>query len=69
LFADVFDFYQTPSALLDWVAVFSVAALMFACLGSEAGYAVAGLYLVGLLIAGTFLDHLKLAPELLIWSL
>lgn len=70
LFADVFDFYQAPSALLDWLAPFSLAALMFACLWDrEAAYAVAGLYLVGLLIAGTFLDYLKLAPKHLIWSL
>jgi len=70
LLANVFGFYQTPSALLDWVALFSLAALMFGCLWDrEAAYAVAGLYLVGLLISGTFLGHLKLTPPRLIWSL
>jgi hypothetical protein len=70
LLADEFGFHRTPSVILDWVAVWSIAALMFACLWDrDAAYAVAGLYLAGLLMTGTFLDHLGLSPERLTWSL
>jgi hypothetical protein len=70
LLFDIFGFQQTPSPILDWAAVFALAALMFACLWDrDAAYAVAGLYLAGLLLIGNFLDHLQLAPERLIWSL
>ncbi len=70
LLADVFGFQHTPSALLDWAAIFSLAVLMFACLWDrDAAYAVAGLYVSGLLIIGNFLDHLRLTPDRLTWSL
>ena len=70
LFAYVLEFYRTPAPRLEWAALLSVAALMFACLWDrETAYAVAGLYLVGVLLTTTFLVHLELTPEHLIWSL
>jgi hypothetical protein len=70
LLTDLLGFHEAQTALLDWVAVSSLAFLMFACLWDrDAAYAVAGLYLVGLLMIGTFLDHLRLSPERLTWSL
>lgn len=70
LLTDLLGFHEAQSALLDWMAACSVATLMFACLWDrDAAYAVAGLYLIGLLMIGTFLDHLKLVPERLTWSL
>lgn len=70
LLVDLLGFHERFSALLDWGAVFSVATLIFACLWDrQAAYAVAGLYLIGLLMIGNLLDHLELVPERLIWSL
>jgi hypothetical protein len=70
LVTDLLGFHEAQSPLLDWAAVFSLSVLMFACLWDrDAAYAVAGLYLTGLLMIGTFLDHLKLSPERLTWSL
>jgi len=70
LLTDLLGFHEAQTALLDWVAVFSLGLLMFACLWDrDAAYAVAGLYLAGLLMIGTFLDHLRLSPERLTWSL
>ena len=70
LLTDVVGFPQTSAALLDWITVLSLAALMFACLWDRfAAYAVAGLYLVGLLMIAIFFDQLRLTPEHLIWAL
>src|SRR5262249_46063405 len=70
LFAYVLQFYRTPAPRLEWVALFSVAAFIVACLWDRgAGYAVAGLYLIGLLLTATFLGHLELTAGHLIWSL
>jgi hypothetical protein len=61
---------QTLFPLVDWMALASLAVLMAACLWDRhAGYAVGGLYLVGLLKAVTFLHHLELAPRRLGWAL
>jgi hypothetical protein len=70
LTGDFYGFYQTLYPLLDWLALFSLALLMAACLWDRhAGYAVAGLYLLGLMIAATLLHHLGLAPRRLGWAL
>jgi len=70
LFAYLIEAYQTPSPWLDWLALGSLTALMFACVwDAHADYAVAGLYLVGLLLAGAWLHHRQPAPEHLIWGL
>ncbi len=70
LFTDLLGFHRTPEVWLDWISLFSVVALMLACLWDwHAGYSVAGLYLLGLMAAGTFLDHLQLTPSRLLWSL
>jgi hypothetical protein len=61
---------QTLFPSLDWFALFSLAVLMAACLWDrEAKYAVAGLYLIGLLNAATLLHHLSLTPRRLSWAL
>ncbi len=55
---------------LDWFALASLTVLMAACLWDrQAQYAVAGLYLLGLLQAGTLLDHISLGPRRLGWAL
>lgn len=70
LYSDLYGFYQTPAPLLDWTALASLAALMFACLWDrEAGYAVAGLYVLGLIKAATVLHHFDLTPGHLAWAL
>ncbi len=70
LFISVFEFYRTPSVWLDWLTLGSLMALMFACLWDRAAaYAVAGLYLVGILMAAQLVLNLGLAPSRLIWSL
>ena len=68
--ADFNGFHQTLFPLLDWFALGSLAVLMIACLWDRhAGYAVAGLYLLGLMKAATLLHHLGLAPGRLGWAL
>ncbi|HMJ25450.1 MAG TPA: hypothetical protein VK475_06460 [Pyrinomonadaceae bacterium] len=70
LVADFSGFYQTLFPLLDWFAFLSLALLMVACLWDRhAGYAVAGLYLLGLMKAVTLLHHLSLSPRRLGWAL
>lgn len=55
---------------LEVLALFSAVALMFACLwDSHARYAVAGLYLLGLVAAGRALSHFGLQPDRLAWTL
>ncbi|PYS87559.1 MAG: hypothetical protein DMF70_00240 [Acidobacteria bacterium] len=68
--ADLFGFYQTLLPVLDLFALASLVGLMAACLWDrEARYAVAGLYLLGLLTATTVLHHLSLTPRHLAWAL
>ena len=70
LYSKFYGFYQTSPPTLDWLAVFSVTALMLACLWDrEAEYAVAGLYLLGLIKAATVLHHFDLTPRHLAWAL
>ena len=62
--------HQSFTPALDWLALGSLALLMAACLWDrEAKYAVAGLYLIGLMNAGMLLHRLNLTPRHLIWSL
>jgi hypothetical protein len=57
------------SARLDWSALISVAALMLACLwDKQAKYAVAGLYLIGMIGAAMVLDQMHLSPQHLGWA-
>ncbi len=59
-----------PLAWLEGLAIFSAVALMFACLWDRhARYAVAGLYLLGLVAAGRALRRLDLQPDVLTWAL
>jgi len=68
--ADFSGFHQTLFPLLDWLALASLAVLLAACLWDcHAGYAVAGLYLLGLMKAATLLHHLGLAPRRLGWAM
>jgi hypothetical protein len=68
--ADFNGFHQTLFPLLDWFALASLGVLLAACLWDRhAGYAVAGLYLLGLMKAATLLHHLSLAPGRLGWAL
>ena len=68
--ADFSSFHQTLFPLLDWLALGSLAVLMSACVWDRhAAYAVAGLYLIGLMTAATLLHHLGLAPRRLGWAL
>src|SRR6185503_19703617 len=70
LYNDLWQFYQTLSPLLDLIAIASVAALMIACFWDrDAGYAVAGIYVLGLFGAATATHHLHLTPRNLIWLL
>ncbi|MGQ0763532.1 MAG: hypothetical protein ACT4OT_16170 [Acidobacteriota bacterium] len=67
---DFSGFYQTLFPTLDWFALGSLAVLMVACLWDrEAKYAVAGIYLVGLLASATALHNLNLPPRRLAWGL
>src|SRR3989442_13943038 len=62
--------HQSFNPALDWLALVLLALLMAACLWDrEAKYAVAGLYLIGLINAGMLLHHLNLTPRHLTWSL
>lgn len=70
LTGDFYGFHQTLYPLLDWLALASLAALMIACVWDRhTAYAVAGLYLIGLMKAATLLHHLGLAPRRLGWAL
>ncbi|PYS34366.1 MAG: hypothetical protein DMF75_06675, partial [Acidobacteria bacterium] len=70
LYEDLTRFHQSFTPSLDWFALVSLALLMAACLWDrEAKYAVAGLYLIGLMSAGMLLHRLNLTPRRLIWSL
>jgi hypothetical protein len=70
LYGDFAAFYHTLFPLLDWFALASLAILMTACLWDrEAKYAVAGLYLVGLLTAASAFHNLSLRPRRLAWAL
>ena len=68
--ADLLGFYPTLLPVLDLFALASLVGLMAACLWDrEAKYAVAGIYLLGLLTAATVLHHLSLTPRHLAWAL
>jgi hypothetical protein len=68
--SDLIGFYQTSLPLLDLLALLALGVFMTSCLWDrDAGYAVAGLYLLGLLAASTFLHHRHLGPLHLIWAL
>jgi len=55
--------------LMNWLALISLSVLMIACLwDARAKYAVAGLYVIGLLKAGMILDYLQLLPRRLGWA-
>jgi hypothetical protein len=70
LAADFSGFHLPLFPRLDWIALISLAVLMTACLWDRhSGYAVAGLYVLGLLMAVTFVHHLGLAPKRLGWAL
>jgi hypothetical protein len=70
LYNDLLEFYQTFLPWLDLITLASLAALMCACLWDrDAEYAVAGIYLIGLLSAATAIRHVHLAPRSLVWSL
>lgn len=70
LYNDFTEFYQLSIPWLDLMALASVAAFMIACFWDrDAEYAVAGLYLIGLLSAATAMHQLHLTPRNLIWSL
>ncbi len=59
-----------PRAWLEWTAMFSAIALMFACLWDvEAKYVVAGLYVLGLMTAGMALSRFNLSPSNLLWMM
>ncbi len=67
---DLARVHQSFNPALDWLALVLLALLMAACLWDrEAKYAVAGLYLIGLINAGMLLHHLNLTPRHLTWSL
>jgi hypothetical protein len=68
LYNDLGEFYQLSSPRLDLIVLVSVTALMIACLWDrDAGYAVAGMYFLGLLGIATATHHLHLTPRNLIW--
>lgn len=70
LFNDLLEFHQTLAPWLDLIALASVVALMFACFWDrDAGYAVAGIYVLGLFGIATATHHLHLTPRNLIWLL
>jgi hypothetical protein len=59
-----------PLSWLEGLATFSAVSLMFACLWDRhARYAVAGLYLLGLVAAGRALCRLDLQPDMLAWAM
>jgi hypothetical protein len=70
LAGDLAGFYEpNPLPLLDLFALASLGLFMTACLWDrDAGYAVAGLYIIGLLAASTVLQQRHLAPPHLIWA-
>jgi hypothetical protein len=70
LYEDLGGFYRTFSPALEAAALASIAASLTACLwDADAEYAVAGIYLAGLLAAATAIAHLHLTPRHAIWSL
>ena len=67
---DFLGFYQAFFPLLDALTCASLIALIIAChWDREAKYAVAGLYLLGLLIAATAIHHAHLASRYMLWWL
>jgi hypothetical protein len=70
LYGDFTGLHQVMFPLLDWAALASLALLMTACLWDrDAGYAVAGIYLLALLTAASALHNLGLTPRRLAWGL
>ena len=70
LVCDTLEIPARPHSLwIAWLALVSLAALMTACLWDrQAKYAVAGLYLVGLVKAGSVLHEVHLPPHYLAWA-
>lgn len=70
LLVGLFGLSLHPIWWLEWLGIFSAVSLMFACLwDSHAKYAVAGLYLLGLVAAGRALGHFGLLSDRLAWTL
>lgn len=68
LFVDLVSKPFNTNPPLGWLALASSVLLMIACLWDrQASYAVAGLYLLGLLAAGMTLDRFNLAPRRMGW--
>jgi hypothetical protein len=66
----VFGFHATDTAGFDWLAVLSLMILMFGCIWDQrAKYAVAGLYLSGLVMAVMALAGLELSLSRLGWAM
>jgi hypothetical protein len=67
---DWLGLYQTFFPLLDFVTLTSLIILMIACLWDrEAKYSVAGLYVLGMLIALTAVHHAHMTPRYMLWWL
>ena len=62
--------HPPPLGTSDWLALSSLIVLMIACIWDKhAKYAVAGVYLTGLLVAGTALDGFGLTASRMVWAL
>jgi len=68
--SDFLGLYQTFFPLLDALTLTSILVLLIAVLwDGEAKYAVAGIYVLGLLIAATAVHHAPLPPRQMVWWL
>lgn len=69
LVSSVFGFYSTDTDGFHWLALLSLIVLMIGCIWDKhAKYAVAGVYLSGLLIAAIAVDGLGLRPSRMAWA-
>lgn len=69
LFADAIGHPADPSVMLGWTALASCAAILLACMWDvRARYAIAGLYVVGMLAVGMTVDLFDLEPKRLGWT-
>jgi hypothetical protein len=67
---DFAHIHRSFSPVLDWVSLTALTLLMAACLWDrEAKYAVAGLYLIGLVKLAQLLHYFNLSPQRLTWGL
>jgi hypothetical protein len=70
LVVHVFVIPTSPIGATDWLALTSLLVLMFACIwDGHAKYAVAGVYLTGLLVLLMALDQMALTMQQLAWAL